>query len=493
MKPCSTRSFSLTYRMGAPLLRRGVLAGAVGFALVSAMPAHADEPSNAELIKRIERLEKKNEELEKSLEDEHVSEKEPELATRLKAVEFQALSMQKQARTIESLEGISAGVSFTTVAQHASGSANTDGSSESQWNYRADVSVSLPGGEIGNADGKLFANFRMGQGDGLTQILPTYGGVNATGFHVQGARPDDDATVLLAQAWYQLDVPLPLGGFKPQSREKLSFNFGKMDPFLFFDQNTIADDETTHFLNTAFVHNPLLDAGGDVGVDSFGFTPGLRFAYHNETERPLTWGASLGAFGSGSGAQFSNSFDKPFVIAQFETAQKFFGGLNGHYRFYLWRNGQATPYASEADTTTEVHTGWGLSVDQRVGDATTLFGRYGHETEGKVRFDQALTLGAEFGGSYWDRGADAMGVAVGQMCTSADFERDAPVLDANGDGTPDFGYDAGGSERVAEVYYRWRINKQFELSPDLQHVSRPAGNGAANDASLIGLRAQLTF
>jgi hypothetical protein len=493
MKPYSLRSFVLTYRMGAPLLRRGALAGAVGLALASAMPAHADEPSNAELLERIKRLEKKNEDLEKALEGGRISENEPELATRLKAVEFQTLSMQKQARTIESLEGITAGVSFTTVAQHASGSANTDGSSESQWNYRADVSVSLPGGEIGNAEGKLFAHFRMGQGDGLTRILPTFGGVNATGFHVQGARPDDDATVLLAQAWYQLNVPLPIDGFKPLSREKLSFNFGKMDPFLFFDQNTIADDETTRFLNTAFVHNPLLDAGGDVGVDSFGFTPGLRFAYHNETERPLTWDASLGVFGAGSGAQFSNSFEKPFVIAQLETAQKFFGGLNGHYRFYLWRNGQATPYANEADTTTEVHTGWGLSVDQRVGDATTLFGRYGHETKGKVRFDRAFTLGAEFRGSYWDRGADAVGVAVGQMRTSADFQRDAPVLDANGDGTPDFGYDASGSEQVVEVYYRWRINKQFELSPDLQHVSRPAGDGAANDANLIGLRAQLTF
>jgi hypothetical protein len=493
MKPYSLRSFVLTYRMGASLWRRGAFVAAVSFTFAGAGSAFAAESSNAELFKRIERLEKKNEELEKALEGERVSEKEPELATRLKAVEFQTLSMQKQARMIESLEGIAAGVSFTTVAQHAGGSATTDGSSESQWNYRADVSVSLPGGEIGNAEGKLFAHFRMGQGDGLTRILPTFGGVNATGFHVQGVRPDDDATVLLAQAWYQLDVPLPLGGFKPQSREKLSFNFGKMDPFLFFDQNTIADDETTRFLNTAFVHNPLLDAGGDVGVDSFGFTPGLHFAYHNETARPLTWDASLGVFGSGSGAQYSSSFEKPFVIAQLETAQKLFGGLNGHYRFYLWRNGQATPYADEADTTTEAHTGWGLSVDQRVGDVTTLFGRYGHETKGKVRFDRALTLGAEFGGSYWDRGADAVGVAVGQMRTSADFQRDAPVLDANGDGTPDFGYAASGSEQIAEVYYRWRINKQFELSPDLQHVSRPAGDGVANDLNLIGLRAQLTF
>jgi hypothetical protein len=474
------------------IFHRGALAVAIGLAFAATTPVSAAEPSNAELLKRIERLEKQNEELEKALESERVSEREPELITRLKDIEFRTLSMQKQARTIEALEGVTAGISFTTVAQHAGGSATTDGSNESQWNYRADVSVGLPGGEIGNAEGSLFAHFRMGQGDGLTRILSAFGGANATGFHVQGNREDDNATVLLAQAWYQLDVPLPLGGFRPQSRESLSFNFGKMDPFLFFDQNSIADDETTRFLNTAFVHNPLLDAGGDVGVDAFGFTPGLRFAYHNETGKPLAWDASLGVFGAGSGATFTNSFEKPFVIAQFATAQKFFGGLDGNYRLYFWRNGQTTPYANEMDTTTEVHAGWGLSADQRVGDAVTLFGRYGHETRGKVRFDRALTLGAEFGGSYWNRGADAVGMALGQLRTSADFRNDAPALDADADGTPDFGYDASGSERIAELYYRLRINRQFELSPDLQHVDRPAGNAAKN-MNLIGLRAQLTF
>ena len=491
-KPYSLRSFVLPYSVDTRVLQRGVLAAAIGFALAGAPPVFAAEPSNAEMLKRIERLEKKNEELEKALESERVSEREPELVTRLKDIEFRALSMQKQARTIEALEGVTAGISFTTVAQHAGGGATTNGSSETQWNYRADVSVNLPGGEVGNAEGNLFAHFRMGQGDGLTRILSTFGGANATGFRVQGQRPDDDATVLLAQAWYQLDVPLPLGGFKPRSREQLSFNFGKMDPFLFFDQNSIADDETTRFLNTAFVHNPLLDAGGDVGVDAFGFTPGLRLAYRNETKKPLTWDASLGVFGAGSGATFTNSFEKPFVIAQLETAQKFLGGLDGNYRLYFWRTGQATPYANEADTTTEVHAGWGLSMDQRLGDATTLFGRFGRQTKGKVRFDQALTVGAELGGSYWNRGADAVGVAVGQLRTSADFRRDAPTLDADADGNADFGYAASGAERLIELYYRFRLHAQFEISPDVQHVRRPAGN-AARDMNLIGLRAQLTF
>jgi high affinity Mn2+ porin len=453
----------------------------------------ADDEAYKRLEERVRALEKKNAETERALSTERVSETEPELVTRLKDVEFRTFSMQKQARTIEALEGITVGASLTSVAQHAGGSSTTDGSSENQWNYRADVSVNLPGGDIGNASGNLFAHFRMGQGDGLTRTLPTFSGVNATSFHVQGVRPADNASVLLAQAWYQLDVPLPPGGFKPESRQRVSFNFGKMDPFLFFDQNNAADDETVRFLNTAFVHNPLLDAGGDIGVDTFGFTPGLRLAYHNETNRPVTWGASLGVFGAGRGAAFSDSFDEPFTIAQMETAQKFFGGLSGNYRLYVWQNRQATPYANESDSSTETHSGWGASVDQRVGDDVTLFARYGRETRGQVRFDRAVTFGAEIGGDYWDRGADAFGVAFAGLRSSAGFRSAAPSRDANGDGTADFGYAASGSEQAVELYYRWFLNKQFALSPDFQLIHHPAANPTAADVKLIGLRAQVAI
>jgi carbohydrate-selective porin OprB len=78
------------------------------------------------------------------------------------------------------------------------------------------------------------------------------------------------------------------------------------------------------------------------------------------------------------------------------------------------------------------------------------------------------------------------------MRTSADFRNDAPTLDADADGNADFGYAADGSERLVELYYRWRVYEKFEVSPDWQHISHPAGNGA-KDMNLIGLRAQLTF
>jgi hypothetical protein len=476
---------------------RSLSAASLILTLAVSAPAFAADSSYRQeldtLKERVRRLEDDKASIEAALAQERISEQEPEFVTRIKAVEFQALSMQKQARTVEALEGVSASAALSLVAQSANGGSTIDRSGESQLNYRADVSVNLPGGEIGNAEGNLFAHFRMGQGDGLTRILPTFSGVNATGFHVQGVREDDDASILLAQAWYQLDVPLPIGGFKSNSRQTLTVNVGKMDPFLFFDQNAIADDETTRFLGTAFVHNPLLDAGGDIGVDAFGFTPGLRIGYRNETQRPLSWGASLGVFGAGTGAVYVDTFDKPFAIAQLESTQRFFGGLEGNYRLYAWHNAQAVPYANESDASVETHAGWGISADQRVTESMTLFVRYGQELKGRVRFDRAATIGAQIDGSAWHRGADALGLAVGVLRTGADFRRDAPALDADGDGNADFGYQPTRSERVAEVYYRYRVNPQFELSPDIQFIQKPAADPDARDIVVFGLRAQFTF
>lgn len=439
------------------------------------------------LAGRVEALEKQNKELEQSLSTERVSEKEPEIATRLKAVEFQTLAMQKQARQIEALEGISVGASLTTVGQRANreGSA-AGGSRQSRANYRGDVSIALPGGEIGDIDGKLFTHFRFGQGNGVG-LRPTYTSTpNTTAFEVSGVSDPDSSFAILAQAWYQLKVPLPRGGIKAQSKEHLHFTFGKIDPFVFFDQNAAADDETTKFLNNAFVHNPLLDSGGDTGADKYGFAPGAILQYVNERNKSETWGLSLGAFGSGPGANFSGSLGQPFVIAQADTTWRL-NHLPGNYRAYVWTNGRATDYSGRENR----HSGFGMSIDQKVADDVTLFGRYGHQGAGRVRFDRALTAGLEIGGSAWGRGADSLGIAAGFLRTGSSYRRDSPTLDLDGDGMLDAR--ASGWERVVEIYYRFRLNKHFELTPDFQFIQRPGGDGGAPTIKVAGLRARLGF
>jgi hypothetical protein len=436
---------------------------------------------------RVQALEENNAKISKGLESENISENEPELTSRLKAIEYQSLGMLKQARTVQSLDGIAAGVSLTTVAQKPNETPSGSAVNNSQLNYRGDVYVSLPLANIGDTESRVFAQFRLGQGNGLNGI-PSYSKPNASAFRVLSGQPDDSVAVL-GQAWYQATIPLPFSGFKPRSREKLEINFGKMDPFVFFDQNAAANDETRQFLNTIFVHNALLDAGGDIGVDANGFTPGFRVSYLNEKYKPETWRLSLGVFGAGQGANYTRFFSSPLVIAQAEAQLKFFDGLTGNYRAYYWSNGQAIQYAGGV----ERHTGLGVSADQRFGDGVVLFGRFGQQLAGRVRFDRQLTIGSEFSGTYWQRGGDVIGVALGLLRTSNNFRRESATADANGDGIPDYGFTARGSERIAELYYRYRINKQFELSPDFQYIRNPGGNLAASDFKILGLRAQITY
>ena len=470
---------------------RTVIAAAVAASMATPAMAADDEMAalKAEfkrLAERIETLERHNKELEQGLATDHVSEREPELAMRLKAVEFQTLSMQKQARQISALEGITVGASLTSVVQKVGADGAASGAGESRANYRGDVSVSLPGGKMGDVEGKIFAHFRLGQGTGVS-LRPTYTStVNTTAF--QTAVGADDSFAIMAQGWYQLAVPLPRDGIKANSRESLNLTFGKIDPFVFFDQNAAADDESVRFMNNVFVHNPLLDSGGGVRADAYGFAPGAIAQYGNSHEKGSEWGLSLGVFGSGPGANFSSSLAGPFVIAQAQTATRL-NYLPGNYRAYLWHNGRGAGY----DGIERRHSGVGLSADQKVTDDLTLFARYGHQLKGQVRFDRALTLGTELSGSSWGRAADSFGVALGALRTSNDFRKDSLTLDVNNDGTADFGYQAGGWEKQFELYYRFKVNSRFELSPDLQLVQRPAADGAGGTIKVFGLRAKVGF
>jgi aryl carrier-like protein len=400
-----------------------------------ALPALAG-PKEIELLQkltsRLEKLEARNAELEKKLEarnsgleqqvktlkDEsnavaagldspRLSQYEPELTVRLKAVEKDALEMKKAARIAEGLEGIKVSAALATVGQHASGLPGGVENSSSQLNYRLAA--------IGDIEHKLFAHLRMGQGLGLNAAFSNLGhfasAPNALAFRASGSSPDDSVTIL-GQAWYQAAIPLPFLGFKPYSRETLEVTFGKMDIFGFFDQNAGGGDEAKQFLNSVFVHNPLLDAGGEVGVDANGFQPGFVVSYLNWFNKPEPWRLSLGVFGAGDrGANYQRSLSKPLVMVQAEKQLKLFGGLTGNYRAYAWNRSQGTDF----DGSVTRHTGVGVSVDQRVGDGVTVFGRYGKLVSGELPFNQAVTAGAELNGSYWGRAADAIGQGLSQF------------------------------------------------------------------------------
>lgn len=486
-------------RLSAALLAAGIAlpAGAAGDpATLDKLMARLEklEARNNELEKEVKTLKGERNEIAKGLESERLSQYEPELTARLKAVEKDVLDMKKPAHLAEKLDGVTVGAALTTVVQRASGLPGGTAEAGSQLNYRADLTVEVPLDPIGDIQQKLFGHIRIGQGQGLNNALGNLGlfasAPNSVAFRASGAPPDDSVAVL-GQAWYQAAIPLPFGGFAPRSREKLELTFGKMDIFGFFDQNTAAGDESTQFLNSVFVHNPLLDAAGEVAVDANGFQPGFIAAYLNEQDKARPWRLSVGFFGAGDkGSNYQRSLNSPLAIAQAETQLKLFGGLTGNYRAYAWTRDAV----GELDgVTLGRHTGIGFSVDQAVGDGNKLFARYGQLIKGELPFDKALALGAEINGEHWGRGGDALGIGASLIKTSSAYRNAGGSGDIDGDGTPDFAFVPNGAEKVAEIYYRYRVSPQFSVTPDFQWIGRGGGNPDAKSVKVIGLRANVAY
>ena len=372
--------------------------------------------------------------------------------------------------------------SVVGVVQHLNRGGAEPGLALSRANYRGDVTVELPAGSVGGAQVTAFGQLRFGQGEGV-RLRPTYTStVNSVAF--QTAAGPDDSFAILAQGYLNFEWSLGAGGLGAQKGDRVEVTAGKLDVFGFFDQNAVAGDEAAQFLNNAFVHNPLLDSGGDIAADAYGFAPGFRVAYTRVGDGGSQWGASLGLFAAGQGANFSGSLGRPLAIAQLSWSPlQINGEPRGNYRVYAWTNGQTTAF----DGTSQRHSGVGLSFDQRVGRDWNLFGRAGRRTRGEGNFDSALTLGFEHGGRAWGRGRDALGLAAGWIKTSQAWQ-DATAADGSL-----AGYAATGSERIVEVYYRWRLNEHLDLSPDLQLIQRPGGDATGRTVRVFGVRASAGF
>jgi hypothetical protein len=447
-------------------------------ASLSASPAFSTEIAQpaadvAQLLQamqeRLTRLEARNAELERRLAEPG---KLPDnIVARLEDVENEVVAISKKPDPLEKFDGVSVGASLIMVAQHAKGGAVDT----TELSSRADVEVELPGGSIGQAEGRIFAHFRAGDGDGVDGAATppgTFATANATVFGNQ-------ASPVLMQAWYQLDIPV---GADSGNLGRVELTVGKIDPFGFFDGNNIADDESEGFMNLAFVHNPLLDAGGDIGVGTHGASPGLRIAYVSDVNGGNNITASLGVFGASSGisagADYLDTFSKPLTIAQLEYAGKTWPGLDGAYRIYAWNNARAE---DQINTGEEKHAGWGISLDQQVTAHTSLFARYGHSTKGNLNFDSAYTLGAQFDGGAWGREGDRIGLAYGALSTSSEYRNAGSS-----------GVAKSGSEKIYELFYAWQANDSLQVTPNLQFIDNPSGTGV-DDLMVWGLRAKLAY
>jgi len=281
-----------------------------------------------------------------------------------------------------------------------------------------DLELTAPVGKYG----KFFTHFEAGEGDGIGGDIPTLSGFNDDA--------DDDHNVRLTEIWYE----------HIQFDDRLRFRAGKIDLGSDFDTNAVANSETDQFLSGGFVNNLALEFPDDNGLGAMlWFSP-------NEL-----W--SIGAGFADADGDWDNVFDKAFSIAELDFKPKI-GIRQGNYRVYGWLNNKDHRDLKDTNETEERNYGFGVSLDQKITDLVTLFGRYGQQRNRVSQVEHAWSAGFQCSGKLFDRKDDVFGLAYGMAVTGDDWKD----IDRAG------GIDTGDEHHV-ELYYNLKVNDHLNISP----------------------------
>jgi high affinity Mn2+ porin len=366
-------------------------------------------------------------------------------------------------------EGLEIGVGGMMVVQGTNNVNNTAPDvekkvSRTDVSYSADVTVGKEFKEIG---GKAFLHLEAGRASGLEDDFTLYSNVNR-----DAGDSEDNAQV--TESWYEQAL----------CKDKAVLTFGKLDPTAYFDDNEVANDETTQFLARIFRNSCVIEFPDN--------TLGIRVAY-----LPWEW-MELGYGIFDGDSDWEKMADNLFNIGQI-TLMTDFRDLPGNYRIYGWHNNSYHTKWLEPTKEKESAYGFGLSFDQKVCDIVTLFLRYGWQdpevynpgitSTGGDNFslEHSWSVGFQLKGKPWGREKDVLAFGVGQIIPSDDYKKagSSTVTAPNAK-----------TEGHMEAYYRIFVNEHLSFSPDLQYIWNTFGKDVEDDTSGIfvgGLRAQVDF
>ncbi|NQT90247.1 MAG: carbohydrate porin [Candidatus Omnitrophica bacterium] len=433
------------------------------FCLFSAQ-AYAAAPSNADLLKEIESLKGRVAELEARLTQKEAPSKKEE-AKPQKETEASKPSLKHipgQGYAIEP-GGIVIKPSGTLVVQATPDPNRTD-TATAGGSYVFYIDFLKQIGENGNA----FFRLEPGDGNTIEDDLTVFSNVNHNAH-------DAGSEVSLRKFWYTqylLD-------------KQLRITCGKLDAAHRIDQNVYANNDDTKFLADIFNNSPAIEWPADYSLS-------LNTIIAPEKMKFLEF--ALNYFDGD--AEWSNIFDHAVYAAQVNIMPGFFSdsvGPTGNYRFYAWLNSRnhamLVDVGQPANTDKKHNYGFGLSLDQPLNDIYGIFGRIGWQrpdlipAEGGATLEWSWSAGGQMMGTYWGRKDDFLGLGIGQIFPSEDYE------DA---GNP------GSTEGHAELYYSIKTNDYLTICPDLQLIWNPNGVGSSsegNDGTIFvyGARAHLAF
>ena len=222
----------------------------------------------------------------------------------------------------------------------------------------------------------------------------------------------------LREAWFMTEL----------ARQRVGLTMGRVDLTNYFDHNAVANDETTQFLSDALVNNPML------GLSENG--AGLAAVY--DPKNGFT--AKFGYQQSSSTAQ--NLSDSLFYLGEVSKLLTPFNLGEGNYRVWF-----RTDNSSGVD-----QSAYGVSIDQKITAALTLFARYGQAEAVGADDDKFYSAGFQLKNGVVLNPEDAWGVGLANT-------------------------EIGGDEEdLLEGYYNLRLTQKMQLSFHLTYVTeKPIG------------------
>jgi hypothetical protein len=227
--------------------------------------------------------------------------------------------------------------------------------------------------------------------------------------------------------------------------QRLALSAGRLDLTNYFDQNMVANDESTQFISDALVNNQMLGlAVNGTGVAAeFDAKTGLRLKFGLQQ----------------SNTDATNLSDSIFTLSEVGYTMTPFTLPEGTYRVWFRTDNSALI----------TRKGAGISLDQKVTPAVSVFARYGTQEVDEGR-DHFYSAGLGFSTGIIFNPLDTWGIGYAQMQLAT-----------------------GESEKLAEGYYNLHLTDKLRLSFHLTHVL--AGPDVDNRFGYLlpGVRLQAAF
>jgi carbohydrate-selective porin OprB len=228
--------------------------------------------------------------------------------------------------------------------------------------------------------------------------------------------------------------------------QRLALTTGRLDLTNYFDNNALANDESTQFLSDALVNNQML------GLSSNG--TGVAAEFDSKNGLRLKFGLQQ------SNTDATNLSDSMFTLSEVGYTATPFSLPEGTYRVWF-----RTDNAS-----TVTRKGLGLSFDQKLTNSVGLFARYGTQGFEDDARDHFFSAGVGFQNGIIFNPQDTWGVGYSQL-----------------------NLHAGDREKLVEGYYNLLLTEKLRITFNLTHALESPAGGSKFGYLLPGVRLQAAF